>query len=171
MRIWDILKRALCKKFVFGLNDEKIQEKILWLEEVFKMALAMELATADVVHIKNEDMEDLHKMCTTKQNSAEIKKGKSFYFGYGGKWHESTVCRMGKKKDPFLKQCKPLRVGLKSSRQFGNSIIMCLSPILNISAINNRSVTSNAINGPAAPVSSGPSASRFICQSHHRNRR
>ena len=36
----------------------------------------MELAIADGAHIKNKETEDLHKMDTTKQNSAKIEKGK-----------------------------------------------------------------------------------------------
>ena len=42
-----------------GLNGEKIQERLLSedmpFEEIFKMAQVMELATADVTHIKNKD--------------------------------------------------------------------------------------------------------------------
>ena len=92
MQIWDIFKKI---KFVCGLNDEKIKERLLSkdmsLEEVFKMAQAMELVTADVVHIKNKDMEDLHKMCWTKQSSAVIQKGKRLCFGCGEKWHERCI--------------------------------------------------------------------------------
>ena len=64
------LKRASRDKCVCGLNDEKIQERLLSddmsLDEVYKMAQAIELMTADVAHTKNKDREDLHKMCTTK---------------------------------------------------------------------------------------------------------
>ena len=49
------------------------------------MAKAVELVNADVAHIKNKDMEDLHEMDTTKQSSAEIQKGKRLYLGYGEK--------------------------------------------------------------------------------------
>ena len=66
--------------------------------------------------------------------------------------------------------CQPRRMGLKSSRRSENSIIACLSSIPYISAINNGSVTSNAINGPPAPITCWPNVSRFICQSHHKNR-
>ena len=58
-----------------GLNDEKIQERLLsedmLLEEVYKMAQAIELMTADVAHTKNKDREDLHKMC--QQNRFQLR--------------------------------------------------------------------------------------------------
>ena len=56
------LKRASREKFVFGLNDEKIQEILLYedmsLEKVFKIAQHMEMAIADVAHIKNKYTEE-----------------------------------------------------------------------------------------------------------------
>ena len=61
------------------------------LEEVLKMAHAMELATADVAHIKNKDTEDIYKMCTTKQSSAEGKRKKSCVLGCGGKWLKRRI--------------------------------------------------------------------------------
>ena len=52
------LKRALRDKFLCGLKDDRIQEKVLsedkLLEEAVKMAKAIELATANVVHIKEK---------------------------------------------------------------------------------------------------------------------
>ena len=70
------LKRALCDKFVCGLKDNKIQEKLLsedkLLEEAVKMAKAMELAMANAEHIKEKETDEVKKMC----------------FGCGGKWHE-----------------------------------------------------------------------------------
>ena len=64
------VKRELRDKFACGLNDEKIEERLLSedmsFEVVYKMAHAMELATANVAHIKNKDREDLHKMGTAK---------------------------------------------------------------------------------------------------------
>ena len=95
MLIWVISRRELRDKFVCGLNDEKIQERLLSedmsLEEVFKMAQAMELVTVDVARIKNKDTEDFHKMCTIKQNSAEIQKGEKVLF-----WAKKHMCRQKK---------------------------------------------------------------------------
>ncbi len=73
------------------------------LEEFLKIIQAMELVTADVAHIKNKDMEDLYKMCTTKQ------RGEA-YFG-GEKWHiqcpvwEKIFLNV-KRKNHFSRECK-----------------------------------------------------------------
>ena len=42
-----------------------------------------ELATANLANRRNKDTEDLHKMGTTKQSSAEIEKGKRLCFRCG----------------------------------------------------------------------------------------
>ena len=53
------LKRALRDKFVSGLKDDRIQEKVLSedkaLEEAVKMAKSMELATANLALIKEKE--------------------------------------------------------------------------------------------------------------------
>ena len=71
MQVCDIFKKSIHGRFMSGLNDEKIQERLspegMSLEEVFKLSRATEIVTADVAHIKNNDTEDLHKMCSTKQ--------------------------------------------------------------------------------------------------------
>ena len=58
------LKRALHDKFVCGLKDDKIQEKLLSedksLEEAAKMAKAMELATANVARIKEKETDEVN---------------------------------------------------------------------------------------------------------------
>ena len=73
----------------------KIQERLLCedmsLEEDFRVAQAMELETANVARIKNKGTEDLHKMCTTKQSSAEIRRRKRLYFEFNGKWYERRI--------------------------------------------------------------------------------
>ena len=50
-----------------GLKDNKIQEKLLSedksLEEAVKIAKAMELATANVAHIKEKETNEVNKMC------------------------------------------------------------------------------------------------------------
>ena len=52
----------------------------------------MELETTDVVHIKDKDTQDLHKMCTTKKFIWDSKrKKKRFCYGSGGKWHERRL--------------------------------------------------------------------------------
>ena len=81
-----------------------------WKE--FLTTQAMEMATADVVHIKNKDTEDLHKMCTAKQSSTEIQKGKRLCFGCFGKGHDrriecpalGKICFKCQKKNLFSRQ-------------------------------------------------------------------
>ena len=84
------LKIVLPDKFVCRLKDDKIQEKLSSedksLEEAVKMAKAMELATANVVHIKEKETDEVNKMCT-ESNAFEIQK-KKMCFRCGGKWHE-----------------------------------------------------------------------------------
>ena len=67
------------------LNDEKIQERLLseymLLEEVFKMAQAMELATANEANIKNTDKEVLHKMGTKNRVQLRYKRRKGCVLG------------------------------------------------------------------------------------------
>ena len=91
MRIWVILS----DKFVCRLNNEKVQERLLFedksIEEVFKMALATKLAIADAAQIKNKDTENLCKIGVTKKSSAEIQKGKRLVFGCSEKWHERRI--------------------------------------------------------------------------------
>ena len=47
--------------------DDEIQEKLLSedksLEEAVKMAKAMELATANVAHMKEKETDEVNKMC------------------------------------------------------------------------------------------------------------
>ena len=84
------LKRALRDKFVCGLKDNKIQEKLLSedksLEEAVKMAKAMELVTANVAHIKETETDEVNKMCA-ESNAFELQK-KKMCFGCSGKWHK-----------------------------------------------------------------------------------
>ena len=81
------LKRVLNYKFVSGLKDDKIQENLLSedksLEETVKMAKAMELATANVAHIKEKETDEINKMCA-EYNTFELQK-KKMCFGCGGK--------------------------------------------------------------------------------------
>ena len=103
---------------VRGLNFGKILERLLSeeisLEDVYKMNQPKELAIADVVHIKNKDMENLHKMGATKQILVEIKKGKKLCFGFGEKRFERCVqcpgwrksCFKSQKNNYFSRQCK-----------------------------------------------------------------
>ena len=83
-------KRALHEKFVYGLKDDKIQEKLLsedkLLEEADKMAKAMELVMANVAHIKEKETDEVNKMCA-ESNAFELQK-KKMCFGCGGKWHK-----------------------------------------------------------------------------------
>ena len=78
------LKRALDDKFVCGLKDDRIQEKLLSedksLEEAVKMAKAMELATANVVHIKEKETDEVNKMCV-EPNTFESQKEKKCVLG------------------------------------------------------------------------------------------
>ena len=67
------MKRTLHDKFLCGLKDDKIQEKLLSedkLLEAVKMAKAMELATANVAHIKKET-DEVNKMCA-ESNTFEL---------------------------------------------------------------------------------------------------
>ena len=56
------------------------------LEEAVKMAKAMELATANVAHIKENVADEINKICA-ETNTFELQK-KKMCFGCGGKWHE-----------------------------------------------------------------------------------
>ena len=71
------LKIALHDKFVCGLKDNRIQEKLLSedksREEAVKMAKAMELATANVAHIKEKEMDEVNKVCA-ESNTFELQK-------------------------------------------------------------------------------------------------
>ena len=73
------LKRALRDKFVCGLKDDKIQEKLLSedksLEEAVKMAKAMELAMANAALIKEKETDEVNKMCV-ESNAFELQKKK-----------------------------------------------------------------------------------------------
>ena len=75
MQIWEIFKKSItwqiCALVKWWENTRLLSEDML-LEEGFKMALAMELVTANLAHIKNKDTGDLHKMCMTKQSSAAV---------------------------------------------------------------------------------------------------
>ena len=70
-------KRSL-SKCKFWLNNENINRKLLFEgmshEDAFKMAQA-----DDVAHIKNKDMNDLHKMFPAKLTSDEIQKGRGLF--------------------------------------------------------------------------------------------
>ena len=113
LNIW---KRALCDKFVCGLKDDKIQEKLLSedksLEEAVKMAKAMELAMANVAHIKEKETNEVNKMCA-ESNAFELQK-KKVCFGCGGKWHErhsqfpawGKTCFKCNIKNHFSRHCK-----------------------------------------------------------------
>ena len=83
------LKRALRDKFVRGLKDDKIHEKLLSedksLEEVIKMTKAMELTTANVALIKEKETDEVNKMCA-ESNAFELQK-KKMCFVCDGKWH------------------------------------------------------------------------------------
>ena len=46
----------------------------------------MELATANVVHIKEKETDEVNKMCA-ESNAFELQK-KKVCFECGGKWHE-----------------------------------------------------------------------------------
>ena len=110
------LKRALCDKFVCGLKDDKVQEKLLFedklLEEAVKMAKAMELATANVAHMKEKETNEVNKMCA-ESNAFELQK-KKMCFGCGGKWHErrsqcpawGKMCSKCNNKNHFSRHCK-----------------------------------------------------------------
>ena len=110
------LKRQLRDKFVCGLKDDKIQEKLLSedksLEELVKMAKAMELATANVAHIKEKETDGVNKMCA-ESNAFELQK-KEKCFGCGGKCHErrsqcpawGKTCFKCNNKNHFSRHCK-----------------------------------------------------------------
>ena len=85
------LKRALC--------DDKIQEKLLSedksLEETVKMAKAMELATANVAHIKEKETDEVNKMCA-ESNAFELQKKNVFWVRWKMARDTVTVSSMGK---------------------------------------------------------------------------
>ena len=99
------------------LKDDKIQEKLSSedksLEEAVKMAKAMELATANVAHIKEKETNEVHKMCAEYINTFELLK-KKMYFGCGGEWHERRLqcpawrktCFKSDNKNHFSRHCK-----------------------------------------------------------------
>ena len=115
------LKKALRDKFVCGLKDDKIQEKLLskdkLLEEAVKMAKAMELATANVANIKEKETDEVNKMCA-ESNAFELQK-KKMCFGCCGKCHErrsqcsacGKTCFKGNNKNHFSRHCKNKRKG------------------------------------------------------------
>ena len=115
------LKRALRDKFVCELKDDKIQEKLLSedksLEEAVNMAKAMESATANVVHIKEKETDEVNKMCV-ESNAFELQK-KKMCFGCGGKWHErrsqcpawGKTCFKCNYKNHFSRRCKNKQKG------------------------------------------------------------
>ena len=84
------LKRALRDKFVCGLKDDRIQEKLLskdkGLEEAIKIAKAMELAAANLAYIKETETGEVNKMCVVS-STLELQK-KKMCFWCGVKWHE-----------------------------------------------------------------------------------
>ena len=86
-----------------GLKDDKIQEKLLsedkTLEEAVKMAKAMELATANVVHIKEKEMDEVNKMCA-ESNTFELQK-KKMCFRCGRKMARETLTVSSMGKDGF----------------------------------------------------------------------
>ena len=89
------LKRALRDKFMCGLKDDKIQEKLLSedksLEEAFKMAKAMGLATANDVHIKEKEADEVNKMALETLTQCPA-WGKAC-FKYNNKNHFSRHCK------------------------------------------------------------------------------
>ena len=102
-------------------NNSKYNQKLLSedksLEEAVKMAKAMELATANVAHIKEKEMDEVNKMCA-ESNTFELQK-KKMCFGCGGKWHErcSQCPAWGKtrfkcnNKSHFSRHCKNKQKG------------------------------------------------------------
>ena len=110
------LKRSLRDKFVCGLKDDKIQEKLLSedksREEAIKMAKSMELATANVAHIKEKETDGVNKMCV-ESNAFELQK-KKMCFGCSGRWHErrsqcpawGKTCFKCNNKNHFSRHCK-----------------------------------------------------------------
>ena len=66
-----------------GLKDDKIQEKLLSedksLKEAVKMAKAMELATANIAHIKEKETDEVNKMCV-ESNAFELQKEKNVFW-------------------------------------------------------------------------------------------
>ena len=105
------LKRALRDKFVCGLKDDGIQEKLLSEdEEAVKMAKAMELATANAAYIKEKETDEVNKMCA----EFELQKLKKMCLGCDGKWHErrsqcpawGKTCLKCNNKNHFSRHCK-----------------------------------------------------------------
>ena len=82
------------------------------------MAKAMELATANVAHIKEKETDEVNKMCA-ESNAFELQK-KEKCFGCGGKCHErrsqcpawGKTCFKCNNKNHFSRHCK--------NRQRGN---------------------------------------------------
>ena len=94
------MKRALRDKFVCRLKDDKIQEKLLSedksLEGAVKIAKAMELATANVAHIKEKETDEVNKMCA-ECNAFELPKKKNeFWVRWKMARETLTVSSMGK---------------------------------------------------------------------------
>ena len=77
------LKRALSDKFVCGLKDNRIQEKLLsedkLLEEAVKMAKAMELAMPNVAHLKEKETDEV-KMSAEYLIHVNYKRKKSVFW-------------------------------------------------------------------------------------------
>ena len=53
--------------------QRKLLPEKMSLENAFKVAQAMELVAIDVAHIKNRDIDNIHKMSKTKQSRGNIK--------------------------------------------------------------------------------------------------